>query len=165
MYYVMLCYVVVVYVCVCVYIVVCVVVMCVHVYMHVYTCAVICFFFRSLLQSFNSATIAEYAYIYMAQPLGADIPPFCLACLGTDQRFTAQHVLQRWQYIYSQCTERGISVVSFGGDGDSKVMKAMRVSVLLLMNVYPQLESEKIVLHQPNSGIICTRCGAHRHEV
>ena len=68
----------------------------------------------------------------MAQPLGADIPPFCLACLGTDQRFTAQHVLQRWQYICSQCSEKGISVVSFGGDGDSKVMKAMRVSALLL---------------------------------
>ena len=59
----------------------------------------------------------------LLQPLGVDIPPFCLACLGTDQRFTAQHVLQRWKYIRSQCAEKGISVVSFGGDGDSKVMK------------------------------------------
>ena len=88
--------------------------------------------FAAIEKSFSSATIAKYAYIYMAQPLGAVVPPFCLACLGTDQRFTAQHVLQRWQYIYSQCAKRGISVVSFGGDGDSKVMKAMRISALLL---------------------------------
>ena len=66
------------------------------------------------------------------QPLGAGIPPFCLACFGTDNRFSAQQVLQRWKYIYSGCAEKGISVVSYGGDGDSKVMKAMRVSALLL---------------------------------
>ena len=88
--------------------------------------------FAAIEKMFSSVTIAKYTYIYMAQPLMADVPPFCLACLGTDQRFTAQHVLQRWQYIYSQCAERDISVVSFGGDGDSRVMKAMRISVSLL---------------------------------
>ena len=87
--------------------------------------------FAAIEKMFSSATIAKYAYIYMAQPLMADVPPFYLACLGTDQRFTAQHVLQRWQYIYSQCAERDISVVSFGVDGDSRVMKAM-ISVSLL---------------------------------
>ena len=81
---------------------------------------------------FNSASVSKYAYIYMAQPLASNIPPFCLACLGSDQKFTAQHILQRWQYIYSQCTKRGITVASFGGDGDSRIMKAMRVSVSLL---------------------------------
>ena len=34
---------------------------------------------------FNSATIAKYAYNYMAQPLCVvNVPPFCLACFGTD---------------------------------------------------------------------------------
>lgn len=87
--------------------------------------------FTAIEAMFNSASISKYAYIYMAQPLASNIPPLCLACLGSDQKFTAQHVLQRWQYIYSQCAERGIKVASFGGDGDSRIMKAMRVSVSL----------------------------------
>jgi len=61
-----------------------------------------------------------------------NVPPFCLACFGTDQKFTAEHVLQRWHYIYSKCNKRGITVVSFGGDGDSRVMNAMKVSVSLI---------------------------------
>ena len=88
--------------------------------------------FVAIEKMFSSAAIAKYFYVYITQPLGAGIPPFCLACFGTDQKFTARHVLQRWQYIYTHCAERGISVVSFGGDGDSKVMKAMRVSASLL---------------------------------
>ena len=87
--------------------------------------------FTAIEAMFNNASVSKYAYVYMAQPLASNIPPFCLSCIGTDQKFTAQHVLQRWQYIYSQCTERGITVASFGGDGDSRIMKAMRVSVSL----------------------------------
>ena len=89
--------------------------------------------FSAIENMFSSVTIAKYAYIYMAQPLGINIPPFCLACFGSDQKFTAEHVLQRWQRIYLQCAERGITVVSFGGDGDSRVMKAMKMSVSLTM--------------------------------
>ena len=40
---------------------------------------------------------------------------------------TAQHVLQRWKYK----TDRDISVVSFGGHRDCKVMKAMIICVSL----------------------------------
>ena len=87
--------------------------------------------FTTIEAMFNNAPVSKYAYIYMAQPLASNIPPFCLSCIGSDQKFTAQHVLQRWQYIYSQCAERGITVASFGGDGDSRIMKAMRVSVSL----------------------------------
>lgn len=116
----------------------------------------------------------------MAEPLGAGIPPFCLACLGTDQRFTARHVLQRWQYIHSRHAEKGISVVSFREDGDSKVMKAMRVSALLLTSPNDPLHEDisapvspiridssckKFVLHQSNSDFLCTRCGAHSCKV
>ena len=68
--------------------------------------------FTAIEAMFNSASISKYAYTYMAQPLASNIPPLCLACLGSDQKFTAQHVLQRWQYIYSQCAERGIRVAT-----------------------------------------------------
>jgi len=88
--------------------------------------------FSAIENMFGSATIAKYAYVYMAQPLGMNVPPFCLACFGTDQKFTAEHVLQRWQLIYLECAKRGITVVSFGGDGDSRVMRAMKIAVSLI---------------------------------
>ena len=67
--------------------------------------------------------------VYMAQPMDHNIPAFCLACFGTDNKFTAEHVLLRWQYIIKECERRRIWVVSLGGDGDSRLMKAMRISV------------------------------------
>ena len=38
-------------------------------------------------------------------------------------------------YIYKECKKRGISVLSFGGDGDSRLMKGMRVSTSLLISI------------------------------
>ena len=87
--------------------------------------------FTAIESMFQRESISKYAYLYMAQPLKQDAPPFCLACIGTNNKFTAKHIIQRWKYIYSECAKRGITVLSFGGDGDSRIMKAMRVSTTL----------------------------------
>ena len=87
--------------------------------------------FKAIENMFNSATVAKYAYVYMAQPLSRNTPPFCLSCMGTDNKFTAEEVLKRWKYIAAECANRGMHVVSFGGDGDSRLMKAMRISTSL----------------------------------
>ena len=84
--------------------------------------------FKAIEGMFNSSTVAKYAYVYMAQSLSLHTPPFCLCCMGTDNKFTAVEVVKRWQYIASECKKRGIHVASFGGDGDSRLMKAMRIS-------------------------------------
>ena len=52
---------------------------------------------------FQNNSISKYAVVYMAQPLYHNAPPFILACLGTDNKFTVKHVLQIWQYIYIIC--------------------------------------------------------------
>ena len=66
----------------------------------------------------------------MVQPLAApDVPSLCLTCFGTNNKFTSEHVLFRWQYILKECQKRNIYVLSFGGDGDSHLLKGMRVSV------------------------------------
>ena len=83
--------------------------------------------FNAMQMMFSTASIAKYAYVYMAQPLGSQVPPFCLACIGTDNKFTTEEVLLRWQHIQAECERRGICVVSYGGDGDSRLMKAMKV--------------------------------------
>ena len=78
---------------------------------------------------FRSTPLAKYAYVYMAQPLCQGVPPFCLACMGTDNKFTAQHVMLRWKYIYVEGLKRNVHVISFGGNGDSRLLKATRTSV------------------------------------
>ena len=64
---------------------------------------------------FLNNAIAKYAYIYMAQSLCTDVPPICLACIGTNNKFDALAIMQRWQYIVRECKKRGIAVLSFGG--------------------------------------------------
>ena len=49
--------------------------------------------FSAIENMFRNFPISKYAYVYMAQPLGQSIPPFCLACLGSDNKFNAEHVL------------------------------------------------------------------------
>ena len=68
----------------------------------------------------------------MAQPLGQGVSPFCLACLGSDNKFNAEHVLLRWKFICTECRKRSIDVLSFGGDDDTRILKTMEVFTLLL---------------------------------
>ena len=73
----------------------------------------------------------------MAQALCQNVPSFCLACMGTNNKFTAEGVLKLWTYIFFECKKLGISVVSFGADGDPQELKAMQVSTQLLFYEYP----------------------------
>jgi len=52
--------------------------------------------------------------------------------MGTNNKFTAKGVLLRWQFIVDECKKRDIDVISFGGDGDSRLLKAMKISYKLL---------------------------------
>ncbi len=55
--------------------------------------------FSGLENMFKTTAISKYAYVYMAQPIKEGVPAFSLACLGTDNKFTAEDVLKRWKYI------------------------------------------------------------------
>lgn len=59
---------------------------------------------------FKTASKAKYAYVYMAQTLCLGAPSFCLACMGSDNKFTAQHVMLRWKYIYEECRKSGFKL-------------------------------------------------------
>jgi len=47
-------------------------------------------------------------------------------CVGTN-RFTAENVCLIWKYICMECEKHKIHGLSFGADGDSHLLKAMRV--------------------------------------
>ena len=56
------------------------------------------------------------------------VSAFCLGRVGSNNCFTASDVLQRWQHIYSQCQKHNITIFSFGADGDSRLLSAMKIS-------------------------------------
>ena len=85
-------------------------------------------------------------FVYMAQALCTQVPSFCLACFGTDNRFTTDNVLKRWKYIYKECQKRGITVVSFGADGDARELCGMKVSSGLFSLPHPNIASSLVYL-------------------
>ena len=87
--------------------------------------------FGDLEECFKTQQIANFAYVFMAQ---YNAPPFCLGCIGTNNCFTATDVLKRWKYIYSECHKRSITVISFGGDGDYRILSVMKVSCEFKLN-------------------------------
>ena len=87
--------------------------------------------FHAKVNSFKVGKVAKYAFVYMAQFLRPDVPAFCLACKGTDNKFTADLILIRWKYIFLECNKRRISVVNFGADG-SRELSAMQKSAPLM---------------------------------
>ena len=90
--------------------------------------------FEDIEKSFKSQRIAKFVYVFMAQCVCTKVPPFFLGCISTNNFFTATEVLKRWKHIYSECQKRSITVISFGGDGDSRILRAMKVSYQFKIN-------------------------------
>ena len=55
--------------------------------------------FQAIENSFKVGEVANYAFVYMAQSLCPDVPAFCLACMGTGNKCTADLIIKRWKYI------------------------------------------------------------------
>ena len=64
-------------------------------------------------EAFQNAKVANNAFVFMAQSLCDDVAVFCLACIGTDNKFSADLNLNRWTHIVSECKKRGINALAF----------------------------------------------------
>ena len=95
--------------------------------------------FESIQEYFHSGTLSKHAFLYMAQPICDGVPAFCLSCIGTDNKFCYKLVLKRWKHIHFECQKRGIRVVSFGTDGDSRELKAMQMSMHICISAKPRI--------------------------
>lgn len=82
---------------------------------------------------------SSIAYCYMVQPLDPNAPTICLSLFGTDNRYTAEHVVKRWEWIAKNAKDQGdFEVVGFSSDGDGKQLRAM-----LHMSVLPKPPNPK----------------------
>lgn len=61
----------------------------------------------------------------MAQPL-ANVPPFCLMFFGTDDKYTSNDVVNRWEYIKRCLSSRNIHVLTVCSDSHSTYNSAMK---------------------------------------
>jgi len=86
---------------------------------------------KSIQDHFNNNTAASSLYVIMAQPLQNDAPCYCLCFFGTDNKFRTEHVMNRWNYIIAKLKSYGITVVGVSSDGDSRLMRAMRINTNL----------------------------------
>lgn len=77
----------------------------------------------------------------MAKPMG-DVPSFCLLIFGTDNKFTAQQVANRWKFITSELMKLKIMVLSIASDSDPRYNSAMRQNSTLgsPSNIFPNRE-------------------------
>jgi hypothetical protein len=68
--------------------------------------------------------------VHMMQPI-TDIKksfaPFILSAYGTNSKYTSLDIIRRWIWIFEQCLTKGIRILGFSTDGDSKYLKAMKL--------------------------------------
>ena len=104
---------------------------------------------------FLNSKKASSAYIYLVQPMSVTVPPFYLALIGTDNCFDAKAVLQTWNYIVRECNNRGIQVISFSADEDSRLLTSMRLSTKLdnyspkQYKTYPLINDDMFAQYPP----------------
>ena len=72
-------------------------------------------------------TMSTSLYVFIVQPMAKDAPLFCLSLFGTDNTFTYSDTLKRWDYIKKILKSNGIDVLSYGSDGDPRLLKSMLI--------------------------------------
>ncbi|CAF1276881.1 unnamed protein product [Rotaria sordida] len=88
--------------------------------------------FTCLEQWYYNVPTAKSLNAFLIQPLSvlsSNKSPYVLAAYGTDNKFISSDVISRWHHIYQQCKAKGIRIVGFSTDCDSRYLHAMRVSL------------------------------------
>ena len=81
--------------------------------------------FEEIKAAFNSNVVAKYAHCIVAQPVSINAPSFVLFVMGTDSKYNAETITQRWNYIENELNRRHVQVLTFGADGAGPFLKAM----------------------------------------
>jgi hypothetical protein len=70
---------------------------------------------------------ATMLYIIMAKPIAPKSKSFCLCYYGTSNKFKTDDVLNRWMFIEKELAKIGVEVVGYSADGDSRLLRSMRI--------------------------------------
>ncbi|XP_021709428.1 uncharacterized protein LOC110679341 [Aedes aegypti] len=75
----------------------------------------------------KSYPVGNYAYVQMAIPLSKEAAPYVIYHACSNNKFSYNDVLNRWNYTESLLKSHGITVLANASDGDTRLMKAMRI--------------------------------------
>ncbi|KAG5683116.1 hypothetical protein PVAND_012417 [Polypedilum vanderplanki] len=81
---------------------------------------------EDIKNNIKTAKVASYVYIILAQPVFRGAPYFVLGFYASDNKFSSEDVLRRYRYIHAQLSKRGIELLSFSTDGDTRYLKAQK---------------------------------------
>lgn len=81
---------------------------------------------QEIIQHFTTGNVSGFLNVIMAQPVSKNSSPFCLLLYGTDSKYSAVDVKNRWKYIVSELKKVGVQVLSIGSDSDPRYNSAMR---------------------------------------
>lgn len=81
----------------------------------------------TIIDDIERYPVGSYAYVQLAVPLSQIHAPFVLFHCCTDNKFQTKDVINRWKYTEEQLRRNGIRVIANASDGDSRLMKAMKI--------------------------------------
>lgn len=73
----------------------------------------------------NEHSISTFLNVVMAQPIG-NAPSFCLLVFGSNNVYTTNDVINRWNYITVQLKKIGIDTLTIASDSDPRYNSGMR---------------------------------------
>ncbi|CAF2168973.1 unnamed protein product [Rotaria magnacalcarata] len=103
--------------------------------------------FAELEMWHNQIDKASLLNVHIVQPLrplnSTSPPPFILSGYGTNGKFTARDILQRWLKIFDLCLERNIRILGYSSDCDPRSLNAMRNAMVFFSKSKVQLEEHQ----------------------
>lgn len=76
-------------------------------------------------------SISSYLTVMMAQPLAQNVPAFCLLAYGSDNKYTAADVCNRWDHVREELASLDIRSWSNASDSEPRFNSAMRQRSML----------------------------------
>uniref|UniRef100_A0A336MEY4 CSON014468 protein n=1 Tax=Culicoides sonorensis TaxID=179676 RepID=A0A336MEY4_CULSO len=86
---------------------------------------------KNLVVALKEHPKSSYVYTIMVQPLQDRAASFCICVFGTDNKFKTPEVKKRVQQIKQLLNDAGVMVLGISSDGDSRLLKYMRLQINL----------------------------------
>ena len=109
--------------------------------------------FTELQQWFKEKQKSTSVNIHMVQTLSSSssssptqaYTPVLLSAYGVDSTFTTEDVLNRWRWIYEETKKKGIRILGFSTDCDSRYLRSMRItSGFFISNIDHRFQTDPV---------------------
>lgn len=79
-----------------------------------------------MIDHFTIGNVSGFLNVVVAQPVVKGAASFCLLVYGSDSKYTAMDVTNRWRYIQEELKKVGVEVLTWSSDSDPRYNAAIR---------------------------------------